>query len=53
MPHGNEARIAYRCRCGQCKRDMVDQKDNPVYVVALDVYFCDAKCWDKYRKAKS
>jgi len=50
MAHGNEARIAYRCRCVQCKRDMTDQKDSPIYVVPLDMYFCNTTCWDKYRK---
>lgn len=51
MPHGNEARLAYRCKCAQTGKAMVDQRDNPIYVVALDKYFCDAKAWDKWRKA--
>lgn len=37
----------YVCKCGQCHKVMRDQKENPIYVVALDKYFCSDKCWDK------
>jgi len=40
------------CKCALCRKRLKDPKDNPVYVVTLDKYFCDDKCWNKYRKSE-
>ena len=35
--------------CTECGKELQDPKDNPLYVVVLDAYFCDGECWDTYR----
>jgi hypothetical protein len=40
----------YSCKCAECHKRLKDPKDNPLYVSQLDKYFCDSKCWNKYRK---
>ena len=39
----------YICKCSKCGKRIKDPKDNPIYVVALDKYFCNDKCWNSWR----
>ena len=40
----------YVTHCGQCHRRLKDPLDAPLYVVVPDKYFCDAACWNKFRR---
>ena len=40
----------YVVQCRQCRKKIKDPKGSPIYVSQIDMYFCDEKCWDKYRK---
>ena len=48
----NENRKTSYALCAQCRKKLRDPLDNPVYVVQLDKYFCDDKCWNKWRKSQ-
>ena len=34
----------YIAKCKACGRTVKDPKDDPIYVVQMDAYFCDQKC---------
>lgn len=51
MESKTESRVTqYRCICAECQKRLFDPRDNPIYVVVLDKYFCSEKCWDTFRK---
>jgi len=43
---------SYVSKCAQCRKVHREPKENPIYVVRLDKYFCDDNCWNLWRKAE-
>jgi hypothetical protein len=36
--------LHYKAKCRHCGAALVDPRDDPIYVVALDAYFCRQAC---------